>query len=175
MTMGYLWRQGSDPGIEAQPGNRPLPGRPDAAHRQAETTGEIKITLILSPQQLEEHRPLPPWQGHNGQVEPVALVTERGLGARIAFLMPVIDQPADIRRVKRHLPPRLGGQPDALAAANRDQPTVQLARIGELIDVLQAAQPGELDGVARVFGRQPAPAGKPPQQRLVLLDQGAPR
>jgi hypothetical protein len=47
--------------------------------------------------------------------------------------------------------------------------------IGELVDVLQAAQPGDLDGVAPVFGRQPAPAGEPPQQRLVLLDQGAPR
>ena len=91
MAIGYLWRQVSDPGIEAQPGKRPLPGRPDAAHRQAESPGEIKVTLILAPQQLDEYRPLPPWQGHNGQVEPVALVTERGLGTGIACLVPVID------------------------------------------------------------------------------------
>src|SRR5437899_2963871 len=79
MTIGYLWRQVSDPGIEPQPGNRTLPGRPDAPHRQAEAAGHIKVALILSPQQLNEYRPLPPRQGHNGQVEAVALVSVCGL------------------------------------------------------------------------------------------------
>jgi len=162
-------------GVEPQPGNGTLPGGPDATHRQAEATREIKVALILSPQQLDEHRPLSPRQGHNGQVEAVALVTECGLGAGITFLAAVIDQPRHIRRVHRHLPPHLGGQPDALAPANGDQPAVQLARIGELVDVFQAAHPGELEGVARVFGRQPAPASEPPQQRFVLLDHRAPR
>src|SRR5262249_20759999 len=99
---------------------------------------------------------------------------ERGLGGRIAFLAPVVDQPRHVWRAERYFPPQLGGQPDALTAANGDQPTVQLVRIGELVDVFHAAQPGELDGVARVFGGQPTPAGGPPQQRPRFLWDGAP-
>src|SRR5262249_56385435 len=99
---------------------------------------------------------------------------ERGLGGRIAFLAPVVDQPRHVWRAERYFPPQLGGQPDALTAANGDQPTVQLVRIGELVDVFHAAQPGELDGVARVFGGQPTPAGGPPEPRPAFLRPGAP-
>src|SRR5262249_21294169 len=117
--------------------------------------------------------PLPSGQGHDGAVQTIALVMECGLGGRIAFLGPVVDQPRLVGRAERYFPPQLGGQPDALTAANGDQPTVQLVRVGELVDVFHAAQPGELDGVARVFGGQPTPAGEPPQQRLPFAGAGA--
>ena len=48
------------------------------------------------------------------------------------------------------------------------------AGVGQLAEVLQAAQPGELDGVLDVLGRQPVLAGEPPEQRLVLVNQVAP-
>jgi hypothetical protein len=115
--------------------------------------GEIKVTLIFSPQQLDEYYPLPSRQGHDGVIETIVLVMECDLGVWIAFLTPAVDQSCHVWLAEQHIASRLGGQPDALTAANGDQPAVQPVRIGELVDVFQAAQPGELDSVFGVFGR----------------------
>jgi hypothetical protein len=53
-------------------------------------------------------------------------------------------------------------------------PAAELVLVGQLVDVLEAAQPGELDDVGRVVGRQPVLPGEPPQQRLVPVAQIAP-
>jgi hypothetical protein len=46
--------------------------------------------------------------------------------------------------------------------------------MGELVQVLEAAEPGLLDNIVYVLARQPVPPGDPPHQRLVLADQLAP-
>lgn len=126
-------------------------------------------------QQFSEHQPLPFWQGRNGLVEAVALIPAGGFGARIAAGTLVLDQPGHIGLAERHLPAPFGGQAHALPAANGGQPAAEPFGVGELADMFQAAQPGELDGVGRVFGRKPVLAGEPPKHRLVLVTQFAPR
>src|SRR5690242_6512125 len=86
VTVRTLLRQVGDPGIEQQPGNRALPGRPDAPHGEAKAAGQIKVALIPPVQQFDEHDPLPFRQGHDGQVDTVALVTMDDLGTGITFL-----------------------------------------------------------------------------------------
>src|SRR5205814_5821549 len=100
------------------PGNRPLAGGPDTAHRKAKATGEFKVALAFLPQQLDEYYPLPLRQGHDGVVETVALVTERGLGARIAVRTPGVDQPDHVRLAEQYLSPHVGGDAHTLTTAN---------------------------------------------------------
>ena len=153
LAAGMPGRHIGYPGIEPQPGDGTLAGRPDAAHRKAKATGENKVALILSFQQLNEYQPLARRQRHDGAVETVALVAERGLGARITFRGPAVNQPYQLQLAEQDLPPSLGGQPDALPAADGRQPAVEPVRIGELVNVFQAAQPRELEGIFGVFGR----------------------
>ena len=135
--------------------------------------GEAQVTLVL-PQHLDENYPLPLGQGHDGVVETVALVTARCLNEWIALLAPGVDQPDHVRLAEEYIPPGVGSEPDALASADGRQPAAEPVRIGELVDVLQAALPCDLGDILGVGGRQPALTREPPQQRLVTISHGAP-
>jgi hypothetical protein len=95
-----------------QPEEGPLPGRADAAHREAKAIGEIEIALTLGPQQLGEYRPLPVRQGLDGAVETVMLITACHLGAWIALPIPVVGQLCHVQLREHHLAPIPAGQPD---------------------------------------------------------------
>src|SRR6516162_6339481 len=98
----------------------------------------------------------------------------RCLGGRVLFLLIAVDQPRNGCFAKRDLAPSLGGQPEALPAADGTEPGAESVGVGELVDVFQAAQPSDLAHILCVLTRQPVLAGDPAQQRLVLIDQLAP-
>jgi hypothetical protein len=53
---------------------------------------ELEITLALSPEQLDDDNLLPLGQGHDGTVQPVALVAARRFGARIAVPRAIVHE-----------------------------------------------------------------------------------
>src|SRR5262249_31754725 len=87
---------------------------------------------------------------------------------------PVVGQEHQLQLGDRNLTAALAGQPDALPAADGGQPGAQPVGVGQLVDVFQAAHPGELDDIGGVLGRQAVLAGQPPQQRLMLIAHLAP-
>lgn len=88
-----------------QPDEGPTPGRPDAAHGEAKTAGEVEVTLVLPLQQLDQYRPLPVRQGRDGEAEAVVLITARHLGAGILLPIPVVGQLCRVQLGEHQLPP----------------------------------------------------------------------
>jgi hypothetical protein len=130
--------------------------------------------LALLPQELGKEHFLPLRQGRDGVVETIVLVADCNLDIWVVVVAAVIDQPCQVRTAEWYLTPCLGGQPDALSSADCCQPTTEPLWISELVDVLQAALPGELDDVIDVLGRQAALTGDPAKQRLILITHIAP-